>query len=67
MATYPNLDPYFVAIPVVDLWIFRSVADPAKNSCLASVCASDNQDPEAAKLFLDILEVLCISCRHFER
>ena len=67
MATYPNLDPYLVAIPVVDLWVFRRVADPTKNGCLASVCAPDNQDPEAAKLFLEVLEVLCIFFRHSER
>ena len=67
MARYPNLDPYLVAIPVVDLWVFRRVADPTKNGCLASVCAPNNQDPEAAKLFLEVLEVLCISCRHSEQ
>ena len=64
--TYVDPYPYLVPITVVDLWVFRGVTDPPKNGRLASVCAPDDKDSEAAKLFLKVLKVLCVLCRHSE-
>ena len=52
-------DTYFIPITVEDFWVFRGVADPLKNSRLASVRAPDDKDSEPAKLLLEVLEVSC--------
>ena len=52
--TYVDLDPYLVPITVVDLRVFRSVADPLENGRLASVRPPDDKDPETAEFLSEV-------------
>ena len=65
-ATYIGIDAYLVPIAIEDLWVFCGVADRSKNGRLASVRAPHDKNPEAAKLFPEFPEVVCVFCRHSE-
>ena len=49
---------------VIDLRIFRRVADAPKNGRLTSVGPPDNKNPEMAELLSEVFEMTCIFCRH---
>ena len=54
--TYVDMDPYLVPITVVDLRVFRSVADPLENGRLASVRPPDDKNPETAEFISKVFE-----------
>ena len=49
---------------VIDLRIFRRVADAPENGCLASVCPPDDKDPETAEFLSKVVKIACVFRRH---
>ena len=61
---YVDLDSYLVPLSVVDLRVFRSVADRPENGRLASVRSPDDKNPETAEFLSEVFVITCVFCGH---
>ena len=48
--------PYFSPPIVVDLWVFRRVADFLENGCFTRVGSADNENPEPSKSLSELFD-----------
>ena len=48
--------PYFASLIVVDLWIFRRVADLLEDRSFTRVGPADNENPEPSKFLFDVFD-----------